>query len=214
MKKLLVALFAMSSLYAVNAQSAKDLFSSTETKVTWLGVDLSHIKLIGNFSQFKDAGEANPVEIKEKYFPAWNKLVINEPKKYDVKGMLRRDDLSYDIDQMLELNSKAPAKDMEATNAPNYKQEDIAKFVKEYNLSGKNGIGIAFVAESFNKGAEEAIIHFVAINMSTKEILIYEKFTGKPKGFGIKNYWAGAIFDVMDRIKDKKYKEWKGKYAK
>lgn len=213
MKRILIILFAICTLNAVEAQTAKDLFSSNNVEVSWLGIDFSHIKLIGDFTQFKDAGEMSPAKIKSKYFPGWNKLVIYEPQKFDVKGMLRLDDVFYDIDMITDINAGAPVKGMESNNPPRYKQEDIMKFVNAYALNGKKGIGIAFIAESFNKGAEEAIFHFIAINMSTKEILIYEKVTGRPAGIGLKNYWAGAIYDAMEDIKKKKFKEWNAKYA-
>ena len=213
MKKIISLLLVICLLNAAQAQTVKDLFSSNKVNVSWLGIDFSHIKLIGDFSQFKDAGETSPTIIKGKYFPAWNRLVITEPEKFDVKGMLRQDELVYDIDMITDINVGTLIKGMESNTTPRYKQDDIAGFVKDYNLSGKKGIGIAFIAESFNKSAEEAIFHFVALNMSTKEILIYEKLSGSPSGFGLKNYWAGAIYDVMNDIKKKKFKEWRVKYA-
>ncbi|MEP7170515.1 MAG: hypothetical protein ABI855_14190 [Bacteroidota bacterium] len=213
MKKLIIAFIAIGTWQIATAQSAKDIVSASDVKISWLGIDLSHIKLIGNFSQMKDAGQTSPSEIRGTYFPAWNGLIINEQKKYDLRGMLRKDNILFEVDQMNEKNSKTSLDGMEASNPPGYKEEDIAKFVKEYKLDGKTGIGIAFIAESFNKGMEQATIHFVAINNATKEILIYEKITAKPAGFGIRNYWAGAIRGVMQNIEKTYYKQWKSKYG-
>lgn len=213
MKKIILAIVAISALNTVMAQTAKDLFTVSDVKITWLGLDFSHTKLIGNFSQVGEAGQTDPSSIRSTYFPSWNRLIVDEQKKFDIKGMLRKDYIVFDIDMMREKNSKAPLEQMEASNPPGYKQEDIAKFVKEYQLKEKTGIGVAFVMESLSKGEEEAIVHFVAINNATKEILVYERIVGKPQGFGIRNYWAGAVFSVIKKIKGDYYKEWKSKYG-
>ena len=55
----------------------------------------------------------------------------------------------------MEVNAKTPLENMESTtfNTPDYKIEDITKFVSGYNIEGMSGIGILFLAESFNKAA-------------------------------------------------------------
>jgi len=215
MKKIVATLFCSLIILSLSAQKAEDLFSSG-TKVTWLGLDFSHIKLIGEFSQVGGAGDASPQAIKNTFFPAWNMLIVNEQKKYDVKGMIKKEEIGYDIDMMMALNAKTPVDSMESSSYtnPNYTIDNIKKFVSKYNLEGKNGIGIAFIVESFNKPAEEAYIHFVALNMSTKEVLIHQRIKGKPMGFGLRNYWAGAIYNVIKDIRGDYYKTWKLEYGK
>lgn len=51
------------------------------------------------------------------------------------------------------------------------------------------------------------------MDMRTKEILIHERFTAKPRGFGIRNYWAGSINRIMKEIKNDKYEKWKHRYS-
>ena len=214
MKKIILALMTASALSTAMAQTASDLFTSNDIKVSWLGLDFSHAKFIGSFSQIQDAGELTPSDIKNKYFPGWNQLIIKEQKKYDIAAMLRKENIFYDIDMITDVNSKTPLEDIEANTTPNYTMEDIKKIVRTYPLEGKSGIGIAFIIESFNKGTEKAIIYFVAINMLTKEVLIYEKFNTQPVGIGIRNYWAGAIYDVIKQINKTYYNNWKSQYKK
>jgi hypothetical protein len=214
MKRLFLVLIVISMLQKAQAQKVDDLFKHSDVSISWLGLDFSHAKMIGDFSQFKEAGGQSAGDIKNRFYPAWNKLFVNEQKKYDVNEMLHKEDIVYEIDMILGLNAKIPVEDIEATNTPNYKSEDIAGFVKAYNTNGKNGIGVVFVVESFNKGAEQSIIHFVAMNMATKEILLQERLVGKPRGFGLRNYWAGSIYGIMNDIRDTQYKAWKRKYVK
>ena len=97
---------------------------------------------------------------------------------------------------------------MESYNTPNYSKKDIETFVSLYDTKEKSGIGILFLAESLNKSMKEAYYHFVAIDMKTKEILFHERLRGKPKGFGLRNYWAGSIYSVIKEIKNEWYKVW------
>ena len=77
-----------------------------------------------------------------------------------------------------------------------------------YNTEGKKGVGVFFLAESLNKNTREGCFHFIAMDMKTKELLIHERLLGKPKGFGLRNYWAGSIYSVIKKIKKKRYKVW------
>lgn len=207
--KAIFTLFLLLFLNRTQAQTAKDLFTASDVKISWLGIDFSHVKLIGDFAQFNDAGQKSVVDIKDQYFPAWNKLIVSEQDKYDLKGMLRKENIIYDIDMITNINAKAPVEEMEAQNTPDYSLTDIEKFIKKLTIKNKDGIGILMIAESLNKNAVEAYFHFVAINMSTKEILIHERIKSEPSGFGIRNYWAGSIYQVIKKIKVTYYKRWK-----
>jgi len=197
-----------------NSQTIKDLFLSSDVKVSWLGIDFSHVKLIGDFSEFGEAGSKNTAQIRDQYFTGWNNLVLAEPQKYDIKGMLREGDINNDIEMVMDINAKTNLKDMESYNTPKYSKDNIKEFVHEYDLKNKEGIGVLFIAECLNKNAEEAIFHFVAINMHTGEILLQERLSGKPKGFGLRNYWAGALYSIIKDIKTKEYIKWKNEYVK
>lgn len=212
MKKLLT-LISLLVLNVTYGQKASDLFKESDTKVVWLGVDYSHVKLIGDFSQFGGAGEKSSSQIKKIYFPAWNRIILDERDKYDIAAMIRKDNLIYDIDMMMLHNAKAPVDEMETYNEPSYGKEDIKKFVKEYNIEKKDGIGVLFVAECLNKSRTEAWFHFVAMDLRNKEILVHDRVRGEPSGIGLRNYWAGAIHDVIKDISRNRYKSWKAEYA-
>jgi hypothetical protein len=214
MKKSILFIFVCLVTLVSSAQTAEDLFSPSDAKISWLGVDFSNVKLIGDFSQFNGVGDKNASQIKSKYFPGWNRLILDEREKYDVAGMLRKDNIIYDIDMIMELNGSAPLEAMEAYNAPTYSKDDIEKFVKKYNTKGKQGIGIVFVAESLNKANTEAWFHFVAISLTDNKILVHDRLRGEPSGIGLRNYWAGAIHDVIKEISKNRYRDWKSDYAK
>ncbi|HWZ23246.1 MAG TPA: hypothetical protein VNW06_11365 [Cytophagaceae bacterium] len=194
------------------SQTAEDLFKVGPLR--YMGIDYSHVKLIGDFSQFMGTGETTLASIRNTYFPAWNTLFIEEPEKYDLKSMLRKDDIRFDLDMVTALNAKTPFETMEASKTPVYTKDDIQKFIRNYSTKQSEGIAVLFVAESMNKTLNEAYFHFVLIRLSDNEILIHERLRGEPIGMGIRNYWAGALFRVMENIQKNYYPKWKAMYVK
>lgn len=212
MKRIGIFLLVVTATLKLQSQTVEDFFTNEDTRIIWLGIDYAHIKLIGKFDQFGDWGEQSMSELKNDYFPAWNKLVVNERDKYIVGKMIRVENIYYDIEMMMEHNNSAPLKELEAYNEPNYTLDDVQKFVTEYDLSGEEGIGILFVAEAYNKASEQGIHHFVAINMQTKEVLIHERIITEPGGIGLRNYWAGSIHKTIEKIDRYYYRDWKDEY--
>ncbi len=191
------------------SQTTHDLFYSNDIKISWLGVDYSHVKLIGDFSQIYGAGEKSSSQIKDVYFVAWNDLILDEREKYDIKGMLNREEIFYDVDMISKINSETETDDLESLNIPHYTDKDIEGFVSTYPVEGKTGIGVLFLAECLNKSSQIAYYHFVALDMQTGKIIFQERLQGTPSGFGLRNYWAGSIYNVIKDIDRKKYKQWK-----
>jgi len=212
MKKQFITFFLLLFSVIGNSQTAEDIFKSSDVKISWLGIDFSHVKLIGDFSEFSGAGEKSFVQIRDQYFRQWNNLILAEPQKYDIKGMLRKGDIYDDIEMLMKINYKSAIENMESYNTPNYTTDSIEDFIAPYDIENKEGIGVLFIAESLNKNTKEAYFHFVAINMKTKKLLIHERLRGVPVGFGLRNYWAGSIYYVINDIKKVHYKNWKKKF--
>lgn len=205
MKKLLFLFIGLSSV-CIKAQNSHDLFS--ETTVYYLGIDFSHVQLIGNFSQAYGFGEQNSQAIRDNYFPAWNDVIIDERNKYDIAGMLRKEHVVYNPEMIQEINQNADAEKLEVYNAETYSNDQITQFVSEYGPQEESGIGVLFIAESLSKVDKKAVFHFVAINMSSRNIILQERIEGVPSGIGIRNYWAGSVYDIIQQIKKSYYRKW------
>jgi len=192
------------------SQTAKDFFNP-KTKINWLGVDFSHAKIIGEFSQFAGAGKKGVGEIQNVYVPAWNSLFVNEMEKYDLKKFLHKDNVYIEIDAIMTKNADTPTESLEGYNPPNYPIDSIVAFVKATDFPVKNEIGALLITDYLHKGIEEAGFHFVVIDLSTKTVLFSKYLKCYPRGFGMRNYWAGAIYDALKTI-DSKYREWSKSY--
>ena len=212
MKKYIVLLTI--SLFCITgySQTIHDFFNK-DIQVTWLGLDYSNCKIIGEWSQFMGAGDYGAAEIRDKFFPAWNHLVLSEPEKYSLKSMIRQEDIFNDIGMIMTKNAGTSLRNLEAYNPPNYDLDQIQEFVSSYDLEGKSGIGMVFINECLSKYEEVGVYHFVVLDMATKKILLHQKCRGEPFGFGIRNYCAGSLNDVMQQIRETHYPRWRREYS-
>jgi hypothetical protein len=212
-KNLLLSLALLMTTLTIKAQTVADLFTKSETEIYWLGIDFSHVKLIGDFSQFGESGSVGVITIRNKYFPGWNELVLNESTKYDVAGMFRKSNLIINTDGITTINSNTSTEEMEANVEPKYTKDDIQKYIKGYDFGVNKGIGLMFIAESLNKNLAIGKYHFVAVDLSNNTILLHDVFEGKAGGFGLRNYWARSYYEVINEIRDSKYKAWKKEFG-
>jgi hypothetical protein len=214
MKKIVALFCGLTFLTnALNAQSVEDLFQNSPTKFTWLGIDYSHVKLIGSFSNFNENTKITPEIIKNDYFVRWNELILKESNKYTIDKMFRKKDINYNIEGVTAINAQTDLTSIVQTTSPNYTEIQLQQFVKNYYFNQSEGIGLLFVAESMNKIREEAIYHVLAINLTNNEILLCDKFTTKPGGIGLRNYWASSYLKVIETIRDHKYPAYKKRYV-
>jgi len=213
MKPLIVFCIVFAAI-TCQAQSIQDFFNDKAGQVSWLGIDYSNVKLIGEFTQFKDAGAYNPAEIRDKYFPAWNALVLNEPSKFDFKGMFMLSGLVPDISMITALNAATDPEKMKGTTESKFSPEDISKIIGKYEISGKEGLAIVIIANALNKTTELASYVVVVFKLKDKDVLLCEPVVEKAGGIGIRNYWGGSLYNLVKDGKKNLYWVWKGKYDK
>ena len=206
MKQFATLLLTACLLFAgrfAGAQKALD----PNTPLNYLGIDFTGLKVIN------DAG-ATTADLKSKYFPAINQLTIAEAKKYDWQGALGVNNFSSDLAIVTARNEKVDESKLFSTNTADdahLKEEDIRKYVSQYNLSGKKGTGLVVFYETFNKSSETGSMWVTFIDLDTKKVLLTERMSAKGAGFSYRNYWAAPIYKVIQEIKKHKAKEWRNK---
>ncbi len=201
-------LFIVLASNNAQAQTIKDVLNSYEIPITYLGIDFSQAKLIG------DPG-ANPTDIKARLYTAINLVIVNEPKKYDLSAAFKKKNISNDLSFVEERNSKTDADKIKSNNITDdsrFTPAIIDNMVKAYNFKGKKGIGLLFIMESMNKAIEKGSMYVTFIDMATQKVLFTERMAGKTGGFGFRNYWVKPVHEVLDEIESTKYKEWQNKY--
>ncbi|MEO7313068.1 MAG: hypothetical protein ABIX01_21960 [Chitinophagaceae bacterium] len=192
------------------SQTLKEFFNDSEVPLTYLGVDFTKAKLLT---------QGDPDAIRDKHYTAINYVVINEPKKYDIKGAFHKSVVNTDIAAVNARNEKVNINEILSTNSADYnrlKESDIAAVVKGLDITGKQGVGLLFVMEAMRKVDKDAdaAIWVTLIDMKTKKVLMTERIEkNDASGIGFRNYWAATIRRVIEAIDKKKFKEWRSKYG-
>ncbi len=210
MKRLFLLLALFAGVAYAHAQTKADVFNE-KNEITWLGLDFTQVKFIGSATQWSDAGEITNEQLVGKYFPSWNQLFINEPKKFDVAGAVNRSEVKYATEITEKANKAAKGKEFFSDNPDDYSllnEEKISALVKKYDFAGKSGIGLLFFVEGMSKGKEEASMWVTFVDMKDKKVLYTVRQTGKSGGFGFRNYWAKPFALVLKDVKSN-YSKWK-----
>lgn len=198
-------LCAWATLNGLQAQSLADIFNTSKTPITYIGLDFSRVQLIGS------DGFNDPIAIKEQYFDKWNNLVLDEFDKYDLRKAFTKERVDFDISIVQPLNQEVDAAGLvKNSSAKPLTPDDLSFMAGRYDLSGiENRIAVVFVVESLDKVQQKGTFHLVFINTQTNGILFTDKVSGAPRGFGFRNYWAGAFYDVLEQIRKTKWAVWK-----
>lgn len=186
-------------------------------ELVWYGVDFSKAKFVGEISNKEGTGQKPEGEIKSKYIPAWNMIVVYEPNKYNVAKFFKKSHVFNDLNPVIKHNE-----DIDETKITSYNEykfdkpeETVTQIVASYSAGEKTeGLGLVFIVESYNKTKELGTYYLTFFDIASKQIIYAEKNSEIPAGIGLKNYWASTIYKVMKRVEDSRYYAWKSKFGK
>lgn len=207
-KRFLFLFVLLTSFGVVSAQTKSDVFNK-DTEITWLGLDFSHAKLLGDREKFGSESDLRHL------MTAWNELILNEPEKYNVAKAVGRSKVTNAIDVTGDRNGEVDVQAMFTDDQKDYlhiQPSEIEGIVSSFDFKGKTGIGLVFIVETFSKPNEEGSMFVTFVNMGSKELLFSERLTAEPKGFGMRNFWAGCVFGVLTKMQKKEFENWRKKH--
>ena len=212
---LLFTFVALASATNSFSQTLKDFFSDRSTQLTYLGIDYTK-------NLFYKNPDANPTDIRDKYYTGMNDLVVKEQydKSYDIGAAFnRKNTISIDLSAVTANNKKIDSANIVSHKKSDFerlKEADIKNCVEALPLEGKEGIGLVFIMEGMKKisGKGYGSVWITLIDMKTKEVLITERGVHDADGFSFRNYWTSVIRRAIIEIDWSKYKEWKRKYTR
>ena len=203
--------FMLSILLAlpVFGQDKADVFNPS-TEITWLGLDFSGAKFIGDRERLGSESDIRHL------IDAINELMITEADKYNVAAAIQRKTVDNEIDVTNEHNAELDVLAMISADGKDHvhlNRSQVEEIISSYDFKGKSGIGLMFNVESFNKILEEGSFWITFVNMGSKEVLFTERLTAPPTGFGMRNFWAGSVNGVLAKIKKKEFENWRKKHG-
>ena len=193
----------------VFSQDKSDVFNPS-TDITWLGLDFSGAKFIGDRERLGSESDIRHL------IDAINELMITEADKYNVAAAIQRQTVDNEIEVTNEHNAELDVLAMISRDGKDHvhlNRSQIEEIISSYDFKGKSGIGLMFNVESFNKLLEEGSFWITFVNMGSKEVLFTERLTAPPAGFGMRNFWAGSVNGILAKIKKKEFENWRKKHG-
>jgi hypothetical protein len=209
MKLNLVIVFFLAVIVSAQGQRRSDIFNK-DVEITWLGIDLSKAKFIGDRERY--GSESDMRRLAE----GWNNIFLKEPEKFNVARAVERAQVKNAIEITNDHNQQLDILTHYSDNKDEFahmKITDVDEVVSGYDFPGLSGIGLMFVVESFSKLNGKASVWVTFINLETREVLLSEQLMGSPGGAGLRNYWANACYDILQKMQKKDFPRWKKAYS-
>lgn len=207
---LTLSLLLITVFFNASSQSRQDIFNRTGPEIVWLGLDFTQIRLIGPLGTV-DKEELVPL------FDDINRVVITEGSKYNFAAALRKDNVPFNLEVVTRLNSGINPDEVIVYNSSNegsrLNEESVSVLVKQYNIPEKDGIGLVFFMESFDKYREKGTMWVTFFSLSDRNVLFTERMSGTAGGISFRNHWARTVYEVIDQIRKSKFAEWRFRFV-
>lgn len=184
--------------FQINAFAQGEQQVAQADEITYVGLDCTKLVVIGE----SVSGE----ELVNKFFKAWNNVVYSEESKYDFAKTFKKKNVKRDISYISKINDQRDPEDVVAYENQTITEDELVNHINTYEIEG-TGVGLVFVLENFNKLDEEGTMWVTFFDMDTKKVLMAKHMSGDAGGFGMKNFWARTVYNVLNDSK-KKYKKW------
>jgi hypothetical protein len=202
MKKFPVITFILLS-FAINAQTAQDLFSPRQMNVTWLGVDFSHTKIFGGATDkikeyFVDYCYRANQTIAEDHHRFYFPIAYKKDFTYNTSFI---NGINKNMDSVIIVTSKR--------SIPHLTTIDIKQIVAKYNFpTDLKGIGLIYMYDSMcRKGNDSGKVWMVYLNIESKEILFMQNADVELNGVSFEEQLAYPVLGMLRKSK-KEFNEW------
>jgi len=191
----------------LSAQSVSDAF--TPKQLTWYGLDFSKAKFVGIFANTGVKENKPPQDLRDLYFPAWNNVIVEEKKKYDLAKFFSKDVVKYNLSKVTAINAAVNLDSMMLDKtAPSLSQAQLEEIISKYVNKDTSGLGLVFVIESFDRVQNLGIMRAVFFDIPTGKIVFSKRAKSGADGMGVRNYWIKSVYSSM-RVMEENWKKWK-----
>lgn len=173
-------------------------------EILWVGINFAKSKFTREGFDFNQ-------ETLQHHLQEWNKLILNDQKKYDIRMSFRKPIMKYDLSVITKLNKSLKVNDVLTlfiSSQHVYSDEQMRNYVASLELPATLPYALMFAVESFDTTVKTAAIWVVITKTDTREVVLCEKFLKKPAGIGLRNYWARTFYNVFYDIQSDAFRRW------
>lgn len=186
----------------LNEQLFIDFLHTRE--ILWVGVNFAKAK-------FTHDGFSLTQEAMHRLLHEWNRMILNDQKKYDVRMSFRKPVMQYDLSVTTKLNKSVKLHELMTPYVgvnDTYNDDQIREYATGLAYPTAMKYALTLLVESFNATVKTAAIWVVIVATETREVVLCEKFLKKPAGIGTRNYWARTLYNVFYDIQSQSFKRW------
>ncbi|MCW5908368.1 MAG: hypothetical protein KIS94_10935 [Chitinophagales bacterium] len=200
MKHVIALLLVSAFVASATAQDAKKIFNSE--RIVWFGLDFTKAKLVG-------VTDEKPDVIVSTYLELWNQPMMYEADKFPIGSTFRKTTVQFDPEVVKERNKKVTKESLFGGSEAMITTAAIEQMISEFPIGAKkDGVGVVFFVESFNKKKKLATAHVAFFDIATHKLLLTKRLTGEPGGGGLKYYWANSFSRMFHDITATLYDQW------
>lgn len=197
MTKKLFFIAAMFFIVTANAQDTKKVFGSPT--IVWYGIDFTKLHIVG-------MDDESPNKVITEYFREWNMITVD----MDLAKVFQKNTAAKDPNGIQKLNLTRAPETLKGKDDADISDDVVATSIKEMPVGQKKeGLGVVFIAQSFNKTSNAALVHVVFFDIASRAVLWHKKMTGKPSGGATVKAWTAALKDIFEQIQKKEFSAWK-----
>lgn len=179
-------------------------------EILWTGINFAK-------AHFTQKGFNFTQEILQHYFLDWNKLIINDQKKYDIRMSFRKPVMSYDLSMVTKINKGLRVSNLVRSNIgirDVLSDDQVREYVATLELPKSQRYALMILVESFDDSTKMAALWMVVVRTEDSEPVLCEKFLKAPGGIGTRNYWARSFYNLLFDIKGHAYLRWENMVLK
>lgn len=162
-------------------------------EIIMYGVDYSKVQIYGASETSQQFAQA---------FKDINALFAEEADKYDFSYFTGKQTSLYTYPTSLLINGINWNYTLSGTQIP--QKESVENMIKEYNLPNSEGTGMVIIAWLLNKNKGTGYYEVVFFDIKTRKILFNTTVNTRAGGWGLRNYWANSIYEIIDNKKLRK----------
>lgn len=173
-------------------------------EILWVGINFAKSKFTREGFDFNQ-------ETLQHHLQEWNRLILNDQKKYDIRMSFRKPIMKYDLSVVTKLNKSLKVNDILTlfiSSQHVHSDEQMSNYAASLELPATLPYALMFVVESFDTTVKTAAIWVVITKTDTHEVVLCEKFLKKPAGIGLRNYWARTFYNVFYDIQSDAFRRW------
>lgn len=191
----ILLIFISLPLFSYGQMSTQDIFKSNP--ITWLGFDFS--------LAYINAPDITPSDLVNRYAPDWNDIIFRERDKF--RPLIKVFHRSNALVHTDEINQRNSSLSIDFTKQQSLDRDTIKNIIKYFDLNSKSGLAAVVFIDKIDKETNRINGKLAIFDMKTKKLLLLKKIDGKGSGFGVRNFWANGLNEMLKCI-ERKWDDW------